>query len=84
MKKSKKIKEISVYEASDFWDEHDFGEFDDVKEVKGIKFSLKKKKYVGIDMKLYSIIKNKAKKLHKTEDILINELLGEFVGMART
>jgi len=84
MKKSKKIKEMSIYEASDFWDEHDFGEFDDVKEVKGIKFSLKKKKYVGIDMKLYSIIKNKAKKLHKTEDILINELLGEFVGMART
>ena len=29
MKKSKKIKEISVYEASYFWDEHDFGEFDD-------------------------------------------------------
>ena len=84
MKKNKKKKEMSIYEASDFWDEHDFGEFDDVKEVKGIKFSLKKKKYVGIDVDLYSLIKSKAKKLHKTEDILINELLGEFVGISRT
>ncbi|MBI3599674.1 MAG: hypothetical protein HY097_03405 [Nitrospinae bacterium] len=81
MKKNKKIKEAGVYDASGFWDEHDFGEFDDIKEVKEIKFSLKKKKYVGIDIDLYSRIKSKAKKLHKTEDILINELLGEFVGM---
>ena len=84
MKKSKKIKEMSIYEASDFWDEHDFGEFDDVKEVRGIKFSLRKKKYVGIDVNLYSLIKIKAKKLHKTEDILINDLLGEFVGISKS
>lgn len=84
MKKSKKIKEMTIYEASDFWDEHDFGEFDNIKEVREIRFSLKKKKYVGIDVDLYSRIKSKAKKLHKTEDIFINELLGEFVGMPRT
>ncbi|MEK7845827.1 MAG: CopG family antitoxin [Nitrospinota bacterium] len=84
MKKSKKIKEMSIYEASDFWDKHDFGECDDIKEVKGIQFSLKKKKYVGIDVDLYSLIKSKAKKLHKTEDILINELLGECVGMSKS
>ena len=77
MGKDKIIKDISINEASDFWDEHDFGEFDDVQEVDEMKFSFKKKKYVGIDMELYSIIKNKAKTLNKPEDALINEWLAE-------
>ena len=77
MGKDKIIKDISINEASDFWDEHDFGEFDDVQEVEEMKFSFKKKKYVGIDMELYSIIKNKAKTLNKPEDALINEWLAE-------
>ncbi|MBI5748311.1 MAG: hypothetical protein HZA00_04235 [Nitrospinae bacterium] len=38
MKKGKKEKEISICKASDFWDEHDFGEFDDIKEEKGIQY----------------------------------------------
>ena len=79
MKRNKEIKDISLYEASDFWDEHDFGEFDDIKEVRDIRSSLKKKKYVGIDLKLYSLIKNKARKLNKPEDALINEWLSEKV-----
>ncbi len=79
MKKNKERKEMSLYEASDFWDEHDFGEFGDIKEAGDIKFALKKKKYVGIDTKLYSLIKNKARKLHKPEDALINEWLREKV-----
>ena len=83
MKKNKDIKEMSVMEASDFWDEHDFSEFDDVKTVKDIKFSLEKKKYVGIDEELYSAIKRKAKKLHKSEDTLINEWLSEKAGEQR-
>jgi hypothetical protein len=81
MKKSKDIREMSIYEASDFWDEHDFGEFDDVEEIKDVKFSLNKKKYVGIDLGLYSRIKSKAKKLHKAEDVLINEWLSEKVNI---
>jgi len=40
---------------------------------------LKKKKYVGIDMDLYTIIKSKAKTLNKSEAILINEWLSEKV-----
>lgn len=79
MKQNKKIKDMSVYEASDFWDEHDFGEYEDIAEVKEIQFSLKKKKYIGIDMDLYFKIKNRAKKLHKTEDVLIKEWLIEKV-----
>jgi hypothetical protein len=81
MEKKDKIKGMSVYDASDFWDEHDFGEFDDVQEVEDIKFSLKKKKYVGIDRDLYAIIKSKAKALNESEDVLINEWLSEKAGV---
>jgi len=77
MERNDKGKDMSIYEASNFWDEHDFGEFDDVQEVRDIKFSIKKKKYVGIDRELYSIIKSKAKALNKSEDTLINEWLSE-------
>ena len=80
MGKNKNIKDMSINEASDYWDEHDFGEFDDVQEVSEIQFSLKKKKYVGIDGELYDVIKNKAKTLNKSEDILINEWLSEEAG----
>jgi len=77
MGKNKDIKDMSIYEASDFWDEHDFGEFDDIEEVSGVQFLLEKKKYVGIDSDLYAIIKKKAKTLNKSEDALINEWLSE-------
>jgi len=77
MKKSDHSKEMTVYEASDFWDEHYFGEFDDVQEEKKIKFLLKKKKYVAIDMDLYAVIRDKARALRKPEEDLINEWLAE-------
>jgi len=80
MKKSKKISDMSIYEASDFWDEHDFTEFKGVEEVKQMRFALKKKKYIPVDIMLYKKIKQRAKQLHKTEDILINEWLRERVG----
>ena len=81
MKKSK-MKEMTIAEASDFFDEHDIFEFDEVREreVKDIKFRLQKKKYVGLDMKLFKKIRSKAKKLHKSEDLLIQEWLMEKVG----
>jgi hypothetical protein len=49
MEKNKEVKDMSIYEASDFWDEHDFSEFNDVAEVKDMRFSLSKKKYIGIE-----------------------------------
>jgi hypothetical protein len=79
MKNNEKIKDMSIHEASDFWDEHDFDEFEDTQEVTNIEFSLKKKKYVGIDKELFNIIKNKAETLNKSEDALINEWLSEKV-----
>lgn len=80
MKKSRKIGDMSIYEASDFWDEHDFTEFEDVEEVKEMRFALKKKKYIAMDMTLYKKIKQRAKQLHKPEERLINEWLREKVG----
>jgi len=80
MKKNNKYDDISIYEASDFWDEHDFGEFHDVKEVSEIKFTLKKKKYIGIDEDLYAQIMNKAKTLRRPEEVLIHEWLSEKAG----
>jgi hypothetical protein len=71
---------MTISEASDFFDDHDIFEFENVVEVKDIKFDLKKKKYVGLDMSLFEKIKNKAKKLHISEDMLIQEWLMEKVG----
>ena len=79
MKKSKQ-KAISILEASDYFDEHDIFEFEDVREVTDIKFKLQKKKYIGLDIVIYNKIKSKAKKLHKSEDLLIKEWLLEKVG----
>ena len=79
MKKSK-LKSMTISEASDFFDGHDIFEFEDVKEVTDVKFKLQRKKYVGLDMGLFKKIQNKARKLHKNEDELIQEWLVEKVG----
>ena len=71
---------MSIDQASEFWNVHDFTEFEDIEEVKGIRFSLKKKKYIPVGMTVFKTIRQKAKRLHKTEDILINEWLKEKVG----
>jgi hypothetical protein len=77
MKKNNQKNDMSIYEASDYWDEHDFSEYDDVREVRELQFSFKKKKYVGVDMDLDAMITRKAKVLNKSEDVLINEWLSE-------
>ncbi|HQH81297.1 MAG TPA: CopG family antitoxin [bacterium] len=77
MRKNKVTEDMTIYEASAFWDEHDFSEFDDVQEVKDIKFQLIKKKYIGLDLNIYAKIRKQARKLKTTEDALINEWLRE-------
>jgi len=74
-----KHKEMTVAEAGSFFDEHDIFEFEDAKEVSDITFKLQKKKYIGVDLDLFKKIKSKAKKLHKSEDLLIKEWLVEKV-----
>ncbi len=79
MKKSK-TKAMTIAEASDFYDEHDIFETGAAVEITDIKFDLMKKRYIGLDERLYKKIKNKAKKLHVSEDALIQGWLMEKVG----
>jgi hypothetical protein len=55
MENTKNIPDMSLYDASAFWDEHEFSEFDDVQEVHDLQFSLKKKKYIGIDSRAIAL-----------------------------
>lgn len=81
MAKSKKeLKDMSIIEASDFWDEHDFFEFDDIQEVSDITFDFQKKRYIGLDLKLYKELEQLAKKMHKSCDSLVQDWLKEKVG----
>jgi hypothetical protein len=79
----RKNKDMSINEASDFWDEHTFSEFDDIAEVKDVKFSFSKKKYVGIDMDIYKKIRKEAQKQNKTEDVLIGEWLKDKMSLVK-
>lgn len=47
--KNRKEREMTIREASDFWDDHDFFEFVNTQEVSNIRFKIKKKKYAGLD-----------------------------------
>ena len=50
---------MTISEASDFFDKHNIFEFDDVTEVKDVKFALVKKKYIGLDSELFQKIRKK-------------------------
>ena len=65
--------DMSVREASDFWDEHEFGEFEDAQEVHDLVFNLRKKKYIGLDPDLYEIIRQKAAALKTSEEEIIRQ-----------
>lgn len=55
MENKKHIPDMSVYEASEVWDEHEFREFDDVQEAHDLQFSLKKKKGIpGIELMTFA------------------------------
>ena len=68
---------MTLQAASDYWDEHDLSEFDDVVEVHDLSFRLTRKKYVGIDAVMYDRIRGKARELHTTPDHLIETWLHE-------
>ncbi len=77
MARAKAIQNMTVQEASDFWDNHTFDEFEDVTEVADMRFRLTRKKYVGIEEKLYALIKKEAKKRRQSEEALVQEWLLE-------
>lgn len=73
-------KSMTIAKASEYFEEHDIFGLDDVKEVTTMNFRFKKKKYVGVDVKLYQKIRAQARKLQITEDSLIQNWLKEKVG----
>ena len=77
MKKNKD--NISIFEASEFWDEHDLLEFDDVNEVNDVEFKLKKKKYIPLDDDIYRQIIPLAKSQHKSSEELITDWIKEIL-----
>lgn len=79
MKKNEAIKDMTLQEASDFWDEHDIGDFSDFAAIKDMVFALRKKKYVGIDIGLYAKIRKNARRMRVPEEVLINKWLRERV-----
>jgi hypothetical protein len=83
MTRNKEVRDMSIYEASDFWDEHDFFEFNDIVEIEDMKFSVSKKKYIGIDMDVYKKVRKEAHRLKKSEDALISEWLKEKVSLVK-
>jgi len=42
------MEDMSIDQASEFWDSHDFTKFPDIQEVKGVRFKLLKEK-VGVN-----------------------------------
>lgn len=75
-----KTKEMTISEASAYYDDHDIFESEGAKEITEIQFILQKKKYIELDIDLFNKISIKAKKLHKSEELLIKEWLIEKVG----
>lgn len=79
MAKNNIIPDMTIAEASEYWDEHEFDEFSDIEEVHDVQFVLKRKKYVGIDAELYARVSAQARQLHTTEERLITRWVGEKV-----
>lgn len=79
MAKNKIASDMTISEASEFWDEHQFDEFSDITEVHDVQFTLKRKRYVGIDADLYARVTTQAKQLDTTAERLITAWVGEKV-----
>jgi hypothetical protein len=52
---------LTIAEASEFWDEHSLLEFEGTEEV-DVKFKLKKKHYVGIDREVFKKVEAQARR----------------------
>lgn len=69
---------MTIQEASDFWDEHSLLEFDDTEEV-AVKFNLKKKQYIGIDREVFKKLAAQAKRKKLSVDALLENWIVEKV-----
>jgi len=69
---------MTIQEASDFWDEHSLLEFDGTEEV-AVKFKLKKKQYVGIDREVFKKLEAQARRQKLRVDVLLENWIVEKV-----
>jgi len=79
MRKSKKDtlpKNMTIEEASEFWDKHSIFEFEGVEEV-DVKFDLRKKHYVGINRKVFEKLETYAEKSDIDVETLIESWITE-------
>jgi len=67
---------MTVEEASDFFDEHSLLEFDGTEEV-AVKFKLKKKHYVGIDREVFKKLEAQARRQKLSVETLFENLITE-------
>lgn len=83
MARSKKLvdppNELTIEEASSFWDEHSLFEFEGTEEVK-VKFDLKRKQYIGIDRGIFQKLKAQAAKLNTSPESLLENWITEKAG----
>lgn len=67
---------MTIEEASEFWDEHSLFEFEGIEEVE-VEFKLRKKQYVGIPLKLFKRLEQKAKKMNTSPEALLETWITE-------
>jgi predicted HicB family RNase H-like nuclease len=67
---------MTVEEASEFFDEHSLLEFDGTEEV-DVKFKLKKKHYVGIDREVFKKLEAQARRQKLSVEALLENLITE-------
>lgn len=69
-------KNMSIKDASDFWDEHSLFEFEGTEEVK-VTFKLKKKQYIGLDRDVFKKLNSQARRQKVTPEALLETWITE-------
>ena len=67
---------MSIEEASDFWDEHSLLEFEGTEEVQ-VDFHLRKKQYVGIDWEVFKRLEARARQMKISPEALLESWIAE-------
>lgn len=69
-------KNMSIKEASDFWEEHSLLEFEGTEVVK-VTFKLKKKQYIGIDRDIFNKLNLQARRKKVSAEALLESWITE-------
>jgi len=67
---------MSIEEASGFWDEHSLLEFEGTEEVQ-VDFHLRKKQYVGIDWEVFKRLEARARQMKISPEALLESWIAE-------